>query len=126
MHRFGHKYDHSLLSVTWRWRIKKTQRFETADFNAMTNQSWSEFDNDLRIRLEEFAQPRVHQHETRVDKHGHNGHSQEMTTQNSLTHAQELGNLQQQLATCIKQTIQSCGVKEEKETKEWESNVGRN
>ena len=50
-HRFGQKFDHGMLSATWRWKTKKTQRFETADFRAMNAQSWKEFDADLRIRL---------------------------------------------------------------------------
>ena len=53
IHRFGLKYDHGMLSAKWRWKTKKTQRFETADYNAMTDQSWREFDKDLRIRIHE-------------------------------------------------------------------------
>ena len=66
-HRFGQKYDHGLLSATWRWKTKKTQRYETADFGAMSPQLWADFDRDLRIREQEFGQ-------TRVVKRGHNGH----------------------------------------------------
>jgi len=45
--RFGQKFDHGLLSATWRWKTKKTTRFETADFKAMNSQSWRSFDRDL-------------------------------------------------------------------------------
>ena len=68
LHRFGQKFDHGLLSATWRWKTKKTTRFETADFKAMDSQSWRSFDRDLRIRTQELE-------ETRVVEHGHNGHA---------------------------------------------------
>ena len=29
LHRFGQKFDHGLLSATWRWRTKATERFST-------------------------------------------------------------------------------------------------
>ena len=62
LHRFGHKYDHGLLSVTWRWKTKKTQRFVTADFKAMNSQSWREFDKDLRIRMPNTVINGIHLH----------------------------------------------------------------
>ena len=66
-HRFGQKFDHGLLSARWRWKTKKNQRTETVDFSQMTAQSWTDFDRDLRIRMEEHDQ-------TRVFQRGHNGH----------------------------------------------------
>ena len=54
LHRFGQKFDHGLLSATWRWKTKKTRGFETVDFSAMDSQSWRSFDRDLRIRITEL------------------------------------------------------------------------
>ena len=67
LHRFGQKFDHGFLSVTWRWKPKRTQRCKTADFKDMDDQSWVSFDQDLRIRMQEAK-------ETRVFQPGHNGH----------------------------------------------------
>ena len=67
LHRFGHKFDHGFLSATWRWKTKKTQRYKTADFRTMDDQSWASFDQDLRTRIQEETR-------TRVFQRGHNGH----------------------------------------------------
>ena len=53
IHRFGQKFDHGLLSATWHWKTRKTQRKETFDFQRMTNQSWRSFDEKLRMKLQE-------------------------------------------------------------------------
>ena len=107
-HRFGQKYDHGLLSVTWRWKTKKTQRYETADFGAMNPQLWADFDRDLRIREQEFGQ-------TRVVKRGHNGHRRNgnaflnAATKEELP-TQNLGELEleyDRLAKCTKETIKA-------------------
>ena len=51
IHRFGHKFDHALVSATWRWRTKKTEQIRRPDFEAMDEQRWAAFDRDLRIRM---------------------------------------------------------------------------
>ena len=118
LHRFGQKFDHGLLSATWRWKTKKTQRFETADFRAMTAQSWREFDSDLRIRLQENGVTGV----TRVFKHGHIGHrrnallnaaKEEMPTNQTGELSQEL----EHLASCTRETIAAVVPKKKKESK---------
>ena len=53
MHRFGQKFDHGLLSATWRWKIRAVRKEAVADFNAMNDQSWEEFDIELQKRLAE-------------------------------------------------------------------------
>ena len=53
MHRFGQKFDHAMLSATWRWRTKKTDKFEAPDYQAMDSQSWDRFDSHLRIKTQE-------------------------------------------------------------------------
>ena len=58
IHRFGHQFDHALVSATWRWRTKKTEKIERPDFKAMDKQRWAAFDNDLRIRIEESGRTR--------------------------------------------------------------------
>ena len=71
IHRFGHQFDHALVSATWRWRTKKTEKTKRPDFKAMDAQRWADFDSDLRIRIEEskierYAKP---QPTGKVDKH---------------------------------------------------------
>ena len=58
IHRFGHQFDHALVSATWRWRTKKTEQIGRPDFRAMDDQRWAEFDSDLRIRIAESRQTR--------------------------------------------------------------------
>ena len=53
MHRFDQKFDHAMLSATWRWRTKKTDKFEAPDYQAMDSQSWDRFDSHLRIKTQE-------------------------------------------------------------------------
>ena len=53
IHRFGHQFDHALVSATWRWRTKKTEQIRRPDFKAMDSERWAVFDSDLRIRIEE-------------------------------------------------------------------------
>ena len=81
----------------------------------MSDQSWEEFDKDLRIRLQEFD-------ETRVSTHGHNGHrrndaflnaaKEEMST-NQTGLALEL----EAMTTCTKETIAAVVPKKKKETR---------
>jgi len=99
IHRFGQKFDRGLLSARWRWKTKKTQRYETADFAAMNSQSWQEFDSDLRIRIQEKTQ-------TRAIESGHIGH-----TESDLS--QEL----EDLTSCTKETIAAMVPKQEKKKK---------
>ena len=58
IHRFGHQFDHALVSVTWRWRTKKTQKTRRPDFTAMSKECWAAFDDDLRIKLSERTRER--------------------------------------------------------------------
>ena len=51
IHRFGHKFDNVLVSVTWGWRTKMTEQIRRSDFESMDSQRWSAFHCDLRIRI---------------------------------------------------------------------------
>ena len=62
LHRFGQKFDHGLLSATWRWKTKRGERPRRPDFKAMNDQSWRDFDSRLQIKLQEdvtATSPRV-------------------------------------------------------------------
>ena len=50
-HRFGTKFDHSLLSIEWTWRIRSNKTPPRPDFETMTPESWTEFDSSLNTRL---------------------------------------------------------------------------
>ena len=58
IHRFGHQFDHALVSATWRWRTKKTQKTRRPDFTTMSKERWAAFDDDLRIKLSERTRER--------------------------------------------------------------------
>ena len=58
IHRFGHKFDHVLVSATWRWRTKKDEEIRRPDFETMEAERWAAFDDKLRIRFEERSQER--------------------------------------------------------------------
>ena len=58
-HRFGRKFDHSLVSAIWHWRTKKAAKFETPNFKDMDNQSWRRFDENLRIRIKSRQETRA-------------------------------------------------------------------
>ena len=96
------------MSHTWRWKTKRQQRYETADYKAMTSQSWQDFDRDLRIRLQDYEQ-------TRVFQHGHNGHGRNCAFLNAATDEELPTNKtkksleleQEKMASCLKETIEA-------------------
>ena len=60
LHRFGQKFDHGLLSATWRWRTRKETPRRWPDFGAMDSQSWRSFDSVLQMKLQKKTdQPQV-------------------------------------------------------------------
>ena len=68
IHRFGHSFDHGLVSVTWRSRTKRTKRKQRSDFKTMDVQRWAAFDEDLRIRIAESGHLRYEQQLLDTDK----------------------------------------------------------
>ena len=59
IHRFGQQFDHGFLSAKWRWRTKRAKKKRRSDFAAMTDQSWPEFDEELRMKLQQRNEPRA-------------------------------------------------------------------
>ena len=59
IHRFGQQFDHGLLSATWHWKTRRTNRKKTPDFKKMTSQSWTSFDDCLRMKLQEKYETRA-------------------------------------------------------------------
>ena len=93
IHRFGQKFDHSLLSAKWRWRTRRTEKKKTLDFRAMNSQSWARFDDVLRIKLQE-------KYETRGKIGGHIGHSE-----NPITDTICVGKEYEDLAGSVQETM---------------------
>ena len=59
IHRLGQKFDHGCVSAKWRWRTKRTKKTRRSDFSVMTSQSWPQFDEALRIKLQQHNEPRA-------------------------------------------------------------------
>ena len=98
MHRFGQKFDHAMLSATWRWRTKKTDKFELPDYQAMDSQSWDRFDSHLRIKNQESA------HAT-GEIPVHNGHTQSSVTEVQPDSSQEYRKLFLDVTETIKAVV---------------------
>ena len=52
VHRFGKLFDHSLLKITWRWRVKKDANAKRKDFKAMNTEDWSRLNETIDKNLE--------------------------------------------------------------------------
>ena len=52
VHRFGKLFDHSLLKITWRWRVKKDANAKRKDFKAMNAEDWSRLNETIGKTLE--------------------------------------------------------------------------
>ena len=66
LHRFGTKFDHSLLSIEWEWRLRVSKGKPRPDFELMTPNKWQEFDRRLEERLKQLP----HQVEVNEQKMG--------------------------------------------------------
>ena len=51
IHRFGRAFDHSLLQIEWKWRIKQDKLIPAKDFKVMTDAQWSELDEGIKQSL---------------------------------------------------------------------------
>ena len=51
VHRFGRAFDHSLLRVTWKWRVKRERLIPTKDFKAMDEERWSTLNDAIAKNL---------------------------------------------------------------------------
>ena len=50
-HRFGKAFDHSLLRVSWKWRVKKATLAVKRDFKTMTKESWGNLNKEISKQL---------------------------------------------------------------------------
>ena len=59
IHRFGRAFDHSLLQISWKWRVKQTAMAPAKDFKAMTDELWSELNSEIanNLHVHKLAQP---------------------------------------------------------------------
>lgn len=83
VHRFGKYFDHCLLHISWKWRIKVTKSKPTKDFKAMTRDDWLRLDYEINDALHKCEEPTVTEN-THIDA--------------SLTH----------MNVCINQAIEEC------------------
>ena len=51
LHRFGKAFDHSLLRIDWRWRIRCDKRPVSKDFRAMDESAWCALNNEITTQL---------------------------------------------------------------------------
>ena len=58
VHRFGKPFDHSLLQVSWSWRIKKAKFAVRRDFKAMTQQMWATLNDEISKNLQSQDPPK--------------------------------------------------------------------
>ena len=56
IHRFGRPFDHSLLKIEWKWRLKVVKDAPAKDFKAMTEELWSELNNEIADKLKTHRQ----------------------------------------------------------------------
>jgi len=58
IHRFGHHFDHGLLSAKWRWKTKATNKTKPLDLPVMKDgRLWPAFDKALRQKLQQEHEP---------------------------------------------------------------------
>ena len=50
-HRFGKAFDHSLLKITWSWRVKSEKPLVRKDFKAMTKENWTDLDTNFKVNM---------------------------------------------------------------------------
>ena len=100
IHRCGQHYDHGLLSATWRWKTKKKKKEKRTNFAAMTtnDQSWPDFDEDLRIRLQKREEPQVTHANTELE---------EECGESKVTAKDNLATIYDNLATCVFESIKA-------------------
>ena len=53
VHLFGKTFDHSLIKITWKWRVKSEKTPLTKDFKGMQAEDWKKFNSHLARHLQE-------------------------------------------------------------------------
>ena len=114
IHRFGQQFDHGFLSAKWRWKTKKTKKPKRPHYAAMSSQSWTAFDEALRMKLQKEHEPRAAESKHAVES-GEQG-----TAQNQEVTVQDLGTEFESLSKSVYETI-----KEVVPEKKWLKKNGR-
>ena len=52
IHRFGKAFDHSLLQIKWRWRVKIQKVVRSKDFKKMQASDWKKLDRKIATNLQ--------------------------------------------------------------------------
>ena len=91
VHRFGRAFDHSLLQVSWKWRVKKERLVPAKDFKAMTDEKWSELNEIIADNL-------LKHKESNTASHAECASQAESSPDSHLT----------RMNTCIQAAIQTC------------------
>ena len=55
VHRFGKAFDHSLLRMSWTWRVKKAKMAVQRDFKAMSKDAWQTLGKEIEQNLSTHA-----------------------------------------------------------------------
>lgn len=61
IHRFGRAFDHSLIRITWKWRVKSDKALVAKDFKSMQREDWIHFDKKLKEKMQVTQEPSVRQ-----------------------------------------------------------------
>ena len=88
IHRFGKAFDHGLLSIKWKWRVKTDKSLVAKDFKSMQNEDWHRFDEKLSEKLQSSS--------VQAEKN-----ENEITTKCIDAQLKRMNN-------CIRSTIQEC------------------
>ena len=60
VHRFGKFFDHSLLQISWTWRVKKDKLSAKRDFKSLTHEAWSAIGEEITKNLQKHAPLKHH------------------------------------------------------------------
>ena len=55
-HRFGKFFDHCLLQIKWKWRIKSIKTTPAKDFKAMDRDDWTKFEFEINEAMHKYDQ----------------------------------------------------------------------
>ena len=67
-HRFGKHFDHSLLKIKWKWRVKSERSTPTKDFKAMTGMQWRQLDDEFKAAMEKSKTPATTDTNANIDE----------------------------------------------------------
>ena len=56
-HRFGKLFDHSLIKIKWKWRVKTEKSVPTKDYKAMDRSKWQQFGAEFLSAMEKSETP---------------------------------------------------------------------